>query len=408
MKSYVLITSGQPSLNPRIVKEANALCNAGNRVHVIYAHWNRWGTEVDVQLLSSVKWTPVLAGGQLASARHFYTRVRHRVYKMLARRLGYAKINAECIISRCSYELMEKAKSIKADLYIAHNLAALPAAVNAARYNKAKAGFDAEDFHRQEVTNDARAHEYQLAKIIEDKYLPLTRYRTAASPLIAQKYVELYPQLSFINVNNVFSLTYQSSIPVEQKSGGLKLFWFSQTIGKNRGLEQVIFAMGKLLREVNIQLTLAGECTREMYMHLKVIFEQNQISATAIQILPPMPEADLFELAAAHDIGLALEPGFCLNNNIALSNKIFSYLISGLAVIATNTAAQQEFMTKHPGIGRSFDIGDTDALVAILEYYASNSRELLTARQNAWRLANEELNWEKESRKFLAIVESVS
>ena len=58
-KKVVLITSGQPSLNPRLVKEADILANSGFDVTVLYAYWNNWGTTYDNDLLSNKKWNAI-------------------------------------------------------------------------------------------------------------------------------------------------------------------------------------------------------------------------------------------------------------------------------------------------------------------------------------------------------------
>lgn len=44
------------------------------------------------------------------------------------------------------------------------------------------------------------------------------------------------------------------------------------------------------------------------------------------------------------DIGLAIEPGKDFNNELALSNKLFAYLQSGLFVLATDTIEQDRFI----------------------------------------------------------------
>ena len=62
-KQIVLITSGQPSLNPRLVKEADTLSAAGFDVTVLYAYWNEWGTRYDKELLAQKKWKAICIGG---------------------------------------------------------------------------------------------------------------------------------------------------------------------------------------------------------------------------------------------------------------------------------------------------------------------------------------------------------
>jgi len=47
LKKIVLITTGQPSCNPRVVKEADALSAAGHEVTVIYNYYIGWADEND-------------------------------------------------------------------------------------------------------------------------------------------------------------------------------------------------------------------------------------------------------------------------------------------------------------------------------------------------------------------------
>ena len=50
----VLISPGQPSLNPRLVKEADTLAANGYDVTVLYSYWNDWGAKFDKTLLPTV------------------------------------------------------------------------------------------------------------------------------------------------------------------------------------------------------------------------------------------------------------------------------------------------------------------------------------------------------------------
>src|SRR5690625_6334356 len=68
-------------------------------------------------------------------------------------------------------ELTRHARSVEADLYIAHNLAALPAAYHAAQHHGAKLGFDAEDFHRGEFPDGDKSLLRQLTIRIEEAFI---------------------------------------------------------------------------------------------------------------------------------------------------------------------------------------------------------------------------------------------
>lgn len=404
MKKIVLISSGQPSINPRLVKEADLLSNSGYEVIVIYSFWIKWAYDSDFVLFKKTNWKPILVGGTPFNNKilFFYTRIRHKLFSILAKWQVFDFNVIEITKGRAYVEMLKKAKSIKADLYIAHNLAALPIAVKAAKFHHAKCGFDAEDFHRQEVTDDINSFEYKSAKYLEDKYLPQVDYITAASPLIAAEYEKLYPQLNPVVINNVFSSQTQN-LPNVQNWEGLRLFWFSQTVGKGRGLEDVIKAIG-ILKNENISFTLLGSVTSAVKEYLLELVSANGLQPSQLIFLDPIAPDDIIQLASKYDVGMALEPGFSLNNKLALSNKLFTYLISSIAVIASETQAQKQFMQSFPTIGKTYPIGDIGKLAEIMQYYIENSADIQKAKEASFALSKNELNWEKESVNFLKIL----
>ena len=107
-------------------------------------------------------------------------------------------------------------------------------------------------------------------------------------------------------------------------------------------------------------------------------------------------------MAPKFDIGIASETGFCLNNNMALSNKLFTYVQCGLAVVASNTPAQYAFMQEHAQTGKIYTNAD-DLSVILTEYHAN--RDLLFQTKNeSFKIGQTLLNWDYESQKFLSLV----
>jgi hypothetical protein len=202
----LLITSGQPSINPRLVKEADTLSDAGYDVTVLYAYWNNWATKFDTQLLKNKKWKAIRAGGDPDQQKtiYFFSRLIHKISRSIIQKIGSVNTLSQIAVSRGSYFLTREAKKHKADLYIGHNLGALAAVIKAAEKHHAKSGFDAEDFHRQEVSDDKDSLHYKNVKYLEDKYLSKADYVTAASPQIADAYKRLYPGIKPVPILNVF------------------------------------------------------------------------------------------------------------------------------------------------------------------------------------------------------------
>ena len=67
MAKICLMTPGQPSINPRLVKEADALAEAGHQVHVLCSHMVPWADAFDKRLLSTRNWTCSFVGGSRGS-----------------------------------------------------------------------------------------------------------------------------------------------------------------------------------------------------------------------------------------------------------------------------------------------------------------------------------------------------
>ena len=390
MKKVLLISPFPPAQNPRLVKEYNSLIDNGYEVKVLYAERDQWASAQNSALNEDF----VLVGGKYGSLFHYFTRLIHKLAKLL---LPYAYS-----YNRVSLFLLFKALNTKADLYIGHDLASLPIAVIAARKNNAKCGFDAEDFHRNEVSDDSESIPYKAAKKIEDSYLKDLDYMTAASPLISSAYRELYPFLEITTINNVFSNKYIKETNIDNHPL-FKLFWFSQTVGKNRGLETVIEAIGKL-NQKEITLTLLGLVSQENKLYFEEIAQNNKLQPTQIKFLNPVSPSEIFEIANKHHIGLALEPGFSLNNNIALSNKLFTYLIAGLAIIASDTPAQKDFLDQNPDVGKYFPINDVTAMSNLISLFYTDRRMLRQIQINAKKLAITTFNWETESKKLLSLI----
>lgn len=403
-KRAVLVTSGQPALNPRLVKEADALVSAGYQVTVIYQYWNRWGTAADRLLLASRAWTAVCVGGDPEQERALYlcTRIVYKMGRWCATRFGVSRLTAKWALGRGSWLLSAKAAAIPADLYIGHNLPALPAVVRAARKWGAVCGFDAEDFHRSESSDDPADFRARLARWTEDKYLEQTDYLTTSAPLISREYRRLYPTTDPVTVRNVFPKTAVSR--EEKPPGPVQLFWFSQTVGPGRGLEEILAVLADF-SPGEVCLNILGECSAAPGSQFDELRKALAIAPEQVHFLAPVPPDQLITLAARFDIGIAAETGVPLNRDICLTNKLFTYLQAGLAVVASDTRAQQDFAGQYPGALSLYPRGNARELSRVLRAYLEMPHVLRDRQRENKYLADTVLHWEAEQKIFLAAVD---
>ena len=401
-KKIIILTTGQPSTNPRMVKEYQALKEAGYHVKVYYSFWQQWASDADNILFAEGEINEsdfVLVGGSLSVGKWTYkfSKILQKAYQIIYNKTGFFK---EASLSRTTGHLITAAKNDTADLYIAHNVGALPAAVIGAFKNKAKVGFDAEDYHRGEYKNQQSKSCQQLISI-ENKYLIKCNYVTVASPLIGTSYKQHYSLQNFVNINNVFSKRFLQASK-NQKSGSLSLFWFSQTIGQHRGLETVAKAMKLLSEKCQLDLYLMGS--------VSVGFDKELLKLSGgknIHFLPPVSPNRVFGIAAQYDIGLSIEEPFFENRNVCLTNKLFTYLLAGNCIIFSDTDAQKAFLQSYKKTGYLFESGNEKMLAETIENLYNHREMLEEVKKNNLELAANALNWEKESKQFLTLIKNV-
>jgi glycosyltransferase involved in cell wall biosynthesis len=405
VKRICLISPGHIAFNPRLVKEADALSSVGYAVHVIAANNLKYLRPLDEPILKTAAWTFELVGGDFG-AFDLLRRGRSKLAKKLLVLSKSENLRLHEWAHHSLTELLkEAARRYQADLYIAHYVAALPAAHLAARHHSSDWGFDAEDyhvgqFHRDQLKDvDARA-----ILTIEKAYLNHAKHLTAASEGIALAYARDYnlplPQV----VLNVFP---RANAPLgPSKAGrarpGPSIYWFSQTIGVNRGLECAVRAIAQA--ESKPHLYLRGNLQSGIKTRLSEI-AQPLGAAERIHYLPPVPGAYMERLAAEYDVGLVGEPGHTENNSIALANKLFSFLLAGVPVVASDTQAHRVLADACRAI-ILYPAESSTELAKALDYLLLNPKALERARYESWAAGQCRYNWDLEQQKLVYTVSS--
>jgi glycosyltransferase involved in cell wall biosynthesis len=405
-----LVTPGQPSSNPRLVKEADALSAAGYDVHVVGAHHADWATESDRELMPGKRWhlTFVDWRRHVAPVLHHASRVRHWATRTLLPPSATTPGLVAAALTRVGPEIGRAAAAVRADLYIAHNLAALPIVGRVAAARRVLAGFDAEDFHRGQLSDGDSPALLERTRAVEARFMKGCAYLTAASPAIAEAYRDACGVSLPTTILNVFPLADRpAELRTRELDGPVRLYWFSQTIGPNRGLEDVVQAMGQL-RDEHPELHLRGLWADGFETQLRTLARNCGVDNGRIIAHGPALASEMVREAGQYDIGLAIEPGDTVNNSLAISNKLFTYVLAGTPALITRTAGPLRLARE---LGTSVGWCDPQSpasMTAALRAWLQDRSKLAKASVEAWRLGERRFNWDVEQRTFLARIAEVT
>jgi glycosyltransferase involved in cell wall biosynthesis len=404
-----IVGDGHLSVSPRPLKEAVALSAAGYDVRVVSVQHEAAKAELDEAVANGRGWKWDILDvrrenwfGRFRWAKSALVQRAHQKRPKL-REVGFGLERAAFRYFGAMRKIVEREP---ADLFIAHNPASLPVAACAARKYGAGLGFDFEDFYpgMGPLGQPSELQESWQQEVME-KYLPHCYHLTAASPGVASAVARFYripkPQV----IANVFPL---SERPLRRPERPLcrpyRVYWFSQFIGPDRGLRDAIIAIGQVPAG-SVELHLRGQCDDNEKKDLLQLLNQHGIKSESLKIHPMEPMERLVALATDNDIGLALDYPVSENRAICMNdlctNKVYTYLLAGLALAATGNSAREVF----DGAGFTFPHGNPGALAAQLQRWLNYPAELQNAKNRAWDLGTQSYNWDREKLKFLGLVD---
>jgi glycosyltransferase involved in cell wall biosynthesis len=183
------------------------------------------------------------------------------------------------------------------------------------------------------------------------------------------------------------------------------MYWFSQTIGPGRGLEDAIDAAGRA--RISCELHLRGSAA-EGYAETLQQLARKKAPNLAVRIHPPGLPDEMTALAGPFDIGLSLEQPSSINRSLCLTNKALVYLLAGLALAATDTEGHRVIANALGGGALVVPAGDVAALSEGLQRFANEPGHLLDCRKASWNAAVERWHWEhaEERGKLLSLFEA--
>jgi glycosyltransferase involved in cell wall biosynthesis len=391
-----IITQSHLCRNPRVLKEAVALAAEGHEVHIINCIYSADLLAQDKELIKDYR---INLHHAVNLTKTGYTSFLDKLVFKLGRSLiKYSGIESPIALGYGSYKYYSLAKSINADLYICHQELATFIGGKLLQ-NGFKTAFDFEDWYSEDLLPaDRKQRPVQLLKKAEAFALKNGTYCTTTSEALAEKLSITYKCTAPEVIYNVFPLRTDLLNKKKEFAAPLKLFWFSQTIGPGRGLEEFIRLSANF--KTGLEFHLLGYISAVYQKELKILLPtQHRMFLHKL-----LPENELASKIATFDIGLALELSTPPSRYYTITNKFFQYIQAGLPVIANKTAGQHEAFEKfRPGFTLSGN-PTTDEIAALVDFLNSPLK-LNEARGRAIEAAHF-YKWKNESRKLIHLIKT--
>ena len=217
---------------------------------------------------------------------------------------------------------------------------------------------------------------------------------TTSSEPIASAYSERLRHRPSVIAQYLSASGRRRRMPRDRISARLRLYWFSQTIGPGRGLEDAILALGRA--GIAADLALRGRPRAGYIAELMRALAAAHAPRVEVVHLPPAPPDAMVDCARGYDVGLALEQMTPLNRQLCLTNKAFTYILAGMAVAMTDTPGQHALGLDLGRAAALVPAGDIDALAAAFARWTDDRRGARVRKAQAWNAATRRWHWEHE------------
>jgi glycosyltransferase involved in cell wall biosynthesis len=290
-------------------------------------------------------------------------------------------------------ELYELAASITADVWLANDWVTLPVA---ARLAKEKGGIYVYDSHELATEEYSERLRWRLVRrpfvrVIEDHFIRGAKLVSCVSCGIATRLRELYQlQQTPLVIRNMPAYSAANFRPTGKNVRVL----YHGIIAPQRGLEEAIDSFPDWRSDFS--LTIRGIGAARYIGSIQDRIDRLDLRSR-VEILPPVPMTELVRAAMSFDVGIFALPGHSLHNSFALPNKLFEYMMAGLALCISDLPEMRNIVETYK-VGTLIERVSRDAIATAIN---SMDREGIDVFKRNSLNAALELNWENESWKMI-------
>ena len=375
MARLLILTPAELTRDPRARRAASAAAADG---------WDVWGlcpaSGGEPVELPSV--TVVRVGGDAVSARLRAAGLGggRRDGPVLREARGLFRLVR---LLRLTVALVRRARAAGAvDVVHGNDFDTLPAAAVIARRNRARLVYDAHELYVEQEADAPRIHRAVAGAIERALARRADAVVTVNGPIALELARRFRLRTAPIVVHNFPALT--EAAPAGTPTPPLRVV-YQGALGHGRHLDDLLDAAAATGDDVRVTLRVVGVPADEL----------RRRANGRVEVLDPVPPDGLVEALAPFDVGIVVTRPLTRNDELATPNKLFEYLMAGLAVAVPRLPGVGP-LVEEAEVGVTYTPGDPQDLARVLVELARDSARVQTLRANARAAALERYNAEAE------------
>lgn len=391
-KSVCLVASCDLCYSPRLLKIGDSLAEQGFAIRGVDVRLQMGEKGVYEKVFQTRDWninSISIDKSGLVGRMHWFrgALVQKMASVMCNLSIDFAKFYPYANL-RYFNQLLQLAQSTKASIYICNHPFLLPIAAKAASQNGGLLWYDSQEYFRGMKDKSAQAATY-----FEDRFIYQADIVTSASRQIANKLVEIYPDITVFPLRNAPHYLDLDIVSDKNETRPLRIIWHGFSVNLyGRGVNIIIEAFSSM-RNPAI-LTLQGFVSELAKETILIEAKKYNIENRIIFRKASAPD-EIVASITEHDIGIASEPGLDENQKLTSSNKVFEYLMAGLAVVVSDMPGLIEVVTESSA-GFFYPAQKAKCLAEILDRLAEDRDHLYELKKNARHAAKKRMNWSIE------------
>ena len=401
--------------DPRVTREAEVLASNGNRVTVIglsdslYEEFNHKNYKI-----IRIKKPAIVRLISLARKSNFTTLLlRERIQDQSGKNLlsVFRKLKTlftsiiidlggiSLCIANNIFMALAAMKLKKTNIYHGHDLDTLLAGYLCSRFRRAKLIYDFHEAYPEQFSPGTRTRIWKyFFSTLETLLINKAEIKITVCCSLSNWAINRYSSdCVMVIMNTPRYIKY----PAPEKKDAEKLVLYHGYFFKDRGIEELIESS----KYINgARLIIRGFGPTESVLR-RIVKEQRLENKVLFAV--PVKMDELIKYASEADIGVIPYIATNLNNMFTTPNKLFEYMMAGLAVAGSDLPELRNIIIGN-NVGRVFDPTDPKDIARAINEILDDEELLFRMKSNSLKAAREKYNWEIEGQKLIAIYENLS